>query len=116
MLQIDLSDKLYIITREDLPFGAQAVQGGHVLAEFLFEHKEIAEMWHQNSNSLIFLVVKNEQELLKLIDKGFNRGIEFSVFFEPDLDYQLTAVALAPGKETKRLCSNLKLALKEKGK
>lgn len=38
--------------------------------------------------------------------------IKLSVFREPDIDNQITAIALEPGTQTKKLCSNIKLALR----
>lgn len=77
------------------------------------EHTEIARAWFERSNYLACLGAKDEYELLKLIDRACERGVRFSVFFEPDLDYSITAVALEPGIESKRLCSNYGLALKQ---
>lgn len=59
------------------------------------------------------LSVKNEEGLLSLIDKACKKDIKFSIFFEPDLKYEITAIALEPGKESKKLCNGLRLALKD---
>lgn len=58
------------------------------------------------------LSVENEAELIDLIDKADQANIEWSAFYESDLDYELTAIALAPGNKSKELCKGLKLALK----
>ena len=81
--------------------------------EFCFQHPDIAKCWHDNSNYLGFLSVANEQELEELIEKAISQNICLSVFREPDIDNQITAIALAPGVKSKKLCSNLKLALKD---
>lgn len=114
MLQISRNDKLFIITRQDLAPGYQVAQSCHALRQFAFEYPEIDSAWFQRSNYLACLSAKNEDELLKLIDRAVKRGVRFSIFFEPDLDYEITAVALEPGLESKRLCSNYGLALREK--
>lgn len=88
-------------------------QACHALQQFAIEHSELNKSWFETSNYLAVLSAKNEEELLTLIDKASRRGLQFSIFFEPDLKYEITAIALAPGKESKKLCSNLKLALKE---
>jgi hypothetical protein len=108
-----MGDKLYIISRRDLSIGQQAVQGQHGLAEFIFEHPEIAKEWHLNSDYLAFLSVENEQELITLMNKALARNIKFSIFRESDLDNQITALVLAPGGKAKKLCFNLSLALKD---
>ena len=68
-----------------------------------------------DSNYICCLSVQNEQELQNLIEKALRNNIRFSVFKEPDIEDQVTAIALEPGqktKKTKKLCSNLKLALR----
>lgn len=104
---------MYIVTREDLKPGYQATQSIHAANQFLFEHPEIAKQWFECSNYLGLLSVKDEQSLLNLIEKASKNDISYSIFFEPDLQYEITAVALAPGKATKKICSSFKLALKD---
>ncbi len=92
--------------------GYQSVQAQHGLAEFIFQHPEVAREWYKVSNYLGFLSVANEYELSKLIEKAIEQNITFSVFREPDIDNQITAIALEPSSKSKKLCSNLPLALK----
>lgn len=94
--------------------GAQAAQSCHCAFSFMEEHLDIARNWMYNSNYIAILACKNEQALLSLIDKAEKKGINFSVFFEPDFDNEITAVALEPGKMSKKLCSSFRLALKDK--
>jgi hypothetical protein len=49
-----------------------------------------------------------------LIAKLQSRGITMSVFQEPDLDNQITAIAIEPSKEAHKACSSLPLALSER--
>jgi hypothetical protein len=60
------------------------------------------------------LSVTNEGELKNLIEQATARNIAVSIFREPDVDNQITAIALAPGQESKKLCSRLPLALRGK--
>lgn len=53
----------------------------------------------------------NEQELVRLTEEAAKNEIKFSIFREPDIDNQITAIALEPGNKSKKLCSKLKLAL-----
>lgn len=88
------------------------VQSIHAGIQFIFEHPEYAEAWFKQSNYLGFLSVANEDELNKLIELAKNNNITFSIFREPDIGDQITAIALAPGPKTKKLCSKLPLALR----
>jgi hypothetical protein len=83
------------------------------LAKFCLEHNEIANSWHKNSQYLTYLSVKGENELLDLIEKSNSRDIVISIFQEPDINNQITAIALEPSEDAKRLCRNLSCALKE---
>jgi len=84
----------------------------HALRQFTADHPEIDKHWFERSNYLGLLSVNNEIELFSLIEKAERNNIRFSVFKEPDIGDKVTAIALEPGPLTKRLCSNLKLALK----
>ena len=92
--------------------GYQAVQSMHAGIQFTFEHPEYAEHWYKQSNYLGLLSVADEQELTKLIEQAAANDIHFSIFREPDIEDQITAIALAPGPKSKKLCSKLQLALR----
>lgn len=110
-LQIKNGDKLYVITRQDLAPGYQAVQSMHALRQFTAEHPDIDRLWFDNSNYLGLLSVENELDLYNLMERAQQQGIKFSIFREPDIGNQITAIALSPGPKSKKLCSHLKLAL-----
>jgi hypothetical protein len=76
------------------------------------QHPEINKNWYEESNYLCFLCVANEQELINLSENAATLGIKFSQFREPDIENQVTAIAIQPGIHSKKLCSKLKLALK----
>lgn len=92
--------------------GYQAVQSMHALRQFTAEHPDIDKAWFEQSNYLGLLSVQNEEELVRLLADANERGIETSVFREPDIDNQMTAIALSPGPKSKKLCSRLPLALR----
>lgn len=83
------------------------------MAKFCIEHNDIANSWHKNSQYLTYLSVKDESELLFLIEKAHSRGIAISIFREPDIDNQITAIAIEPSDDARRLCAGLRCALKE---
>lgn len=102
------------MTREDLNPGAQIAQSCHVVSSFMQEHADIAKEWMENSNYIAVLASKDEQALLSLIERAKKKGVKFSIFVEPDLNNALTAVALEPCPDSKKLCSSFRLALKNK--
>lgn len=102
--------KLYLVTREDLPLAQQAVQAAHALTEYLLSHKEGASSWYSTSNTLALLSVPTEDGLSQLVDKARRKGFMFSEFREPDRFQELTAVAFEP--KAKPLLRNLPLALR----
>ena len=104
--------KLIVITRRDLSPGYQAIQSAHAAIEFQHEHPEIAKEWNTNSKYLIFLSVENEKELQFYLEKIKYHNLKYSIFIEPDIGNQLTAIAVEPGELTQKLTSRLPLALK----
>lgn len=103
-------DKLYIVTRQDLQPGYQAVQSIHAAQQFAIEHPSLNKKWQEVSNYLGLLSVKNESRLRDLAQMAVHKGLSVSVFWEPDVD-EITAIAIEPGVKSKRLCKDLPLAL-----
>lgn len=96
--------------------GYQATQSAHALAEFSNEHPILYKDWYYFSKAITLLAVPNEDELKYLISKLSEKKILFSIFIEPDINNQVTAIAIAPSLEAKKLCSSIPLALKEYNK
>ncbi len=90
------------------------MQSIHAAMQFAFEHPEVNKVWYENSNYLGFLSVANENELMVLVEQAVANDIHVSVFREPDVDNEVTAIAIAPGPKSKKLVSKLDLALKDK--
>lgn len=112
-MQIQSGDKLYLITRRDISPGYQAVQSCHALRQFTEEHPDVDKEWFTRSNYLCLLSVGDESELYSLICRAKDNDIRVSIFREPDVDNQITAIALEPGNKSKELTAKLKLALKD---
>ena len=100
--------RLYILTRNDLGIAYQAVQGAHAVAQFVLDYPD--NEW--KNGYLIFLAVEDEGELREWLGnlefdnemKSNDKKIPISKFFEPDLDNQLTAVAVyTTGRKFKNL-------------
>ena len=90
----------------------QAVQSAHAVADFILSNPEVSRTWHDTSNYLIILSVPTESELQQAAQTLIAADLTFSPFHEPDIDNQLTAIAVEPSEEAKRFCSGFKLALK----
>ena len=111
MMQV--TEKLRVVSRRDLSLPVQAVQSGHAAIDFQHQHPEEAREWQKKSNYLAFLTVANEADLIKLITKAILTGIKHTVFREPDLDNQITAVAFEPSEASRKLTSSCPLMGKE---
>lgn len=105
-------NKLYVITRDDLSLAQQAVQSAHAAVDFVINYPKESREWHDTSNYLIVLSVSNEEELEKLYNRAIKHGLCALAFREPDINNQITSVAIEPSKEAKRICKKLSLALK----
>lgn len=102
-----------MVTRRDLSIPYQAVQSAHAAIDFQHEHPVEAKEWQSSSNYLAVLTVEDEQHLIKLITKAILLGIKHTVFREPDIDNQITAVAFEPSEQAKKLTSSCPLLGKE---
>ena len=101
------------MTRKDLSPGYQSVQPAHAGFKFAIEYENIFKNWQVNHKNLIVLSVKDEKELRTLLLKARSKGIAVSSFLEPDIDNQLTAIAMEPSMDTYALTGSLDLALKK---
>ena len=88
-------------------------QALHACVEFTQNYPDITREWVQLSNYIVVLSVKDETELVKLSTKLSCENIKFSMFTEPDIKNQVTAICIEPCERSRKLCSNFPLALKE---
>ena len=112
MTQIN-NEKLRVVTRRDLALPYQAVQSGHAAIDFQHEHPVEARQWQKQSNYLAFLTVENEQDLINLASKAILMGIKHTIFREPDINNEITAIAFEPSEASRKLTSNCPLLGKE---
>lgn len=103
-----MDEKLYIIVRKDLPYGAQFAQAIHAVAEFAIEYNDLYREWHSTTNTVVVLSVKDETELLKIQQLSIENGIAHSLFREPDYSGSATSIALKSKKI--KFLNRLKLA------
>ena len=81
--------KLYVIVRRNMSPSQQAVQAGHTVAEYLLNDPYTE--W--SNGTLIYLGVKDENQLKDWMFKLETLNIKFTIFREPDIDNQVTAIA-----------------------
>lgn len=105
--------KLYLVTREDLRPGDQATQSAHAAFTFSYQHGPIFRAWYEDSQVLVLLAVPDEAALAALRDEAKALNLPVVSFHEPDMDDDLTAIAIAPSPKTSKLCAYLPLALRE---
>lgn len=101
------------MVRKDLTPGAKLAQSVHAAFRFADEWRHTTNDWLDNSEYICILEIENEAALMALWEKAVQENIRCSSFREPDYNNSLTALALAPCPESKKLCSRLKLALKD---
>lgn len=104
-----MTDKLYLVTRRDLPPGSRVAQLCHAMREYVEKHPASEKAWYETSNTLVCLEAADEPSLRELIDKALARDVPVAVFEEPDLGGALTAIALGPS--AKPFVRHLDLAL-----
>ena len=105
---------LYVVTRRDMTAGYQGVQSQHALAEFAHVFMGTFIRWKTRSNYLCWLSVKDEKELRTFARVAMvNKKLKVATFFEPDVDFEMTAIAIEPGTKAARLLKGLPLALSE---
>ena len=97
-------NKLYVLVRKDLSYSYRSVQAGHAVAEWLLQHGQVTKEWE--NGTLIYLDVENEQELILWTERLDRRDMQCTVFREPDIGNQMTAIACLTDK---KIFSNLKL-------
>jgi len=87
------ADKLYLVTRADLPPAVQACQVAHAALRFAIIFPAITAAWQRDSGTLAMLVAPDELALGWLHTDAVLAGLHAVSFHEPDLDGALTAVA-----------------------
>jgi hypothetical protein len=96
--------KMYVLVRQDLSETYRMVQGAHALAQYALEHGDLFRVW--GNGTIAFLGVRNLIELREWEGIAIMNKKRFSVFYEPDLDEQPTAMACF---DTGAIFSSLKM-------
>lgn len=105
-------NKLYVIVRNDLPYGLQAAQLVHAALQFADIHPEKTKAWLHGPNNVVLLQVPGLAELTTLLRKArCVQDIDAVCFTEPDLDGAMTSIAIG-GAGAARLLSSLPCAMR----
>lgn len=96
--------KLYAIGRTDIPPGLRAAQFGHAIITWVLTHG-------RPPDNLVLVEVPDESSLIAVTKQLDGAGVRVEVFREPDLDDEMTSVAVGP--EGWRLLSSLPLAMRD---
>lgn len=107
-------DRLYIVTRQDLPVGVGSAQCAHAAFKFARDRWEQTAPWMRDSQYLVLVTTPTEESLRELCVRASMMHLGFEAWYEPDLGGQLTAAAFAPGPAARRLCANLPLLGRER--
>ena len=87
--------------------GYRSVQSCHSIADFASEHPEEFKIWRGESNSIICLGVRNEEELKKIWEK-WSDITPSVIFWEPDIS-GWTSICLFGTPNVRRGLRNLQL-------
>lgn len=92
----------------------QIAQVAHVTAEYAKQHPNSFNQWY-DSKYIIVLSVPSLIELKSLRQNLLNEGVLLSDFYEPDINDELTAIAVLPEhyEQAKKYLGHLPLALKK---
>ncbi len=98
------NEKLFLVTRRDLAIGLAAAQIVHASIQWAIARpRDDVIRWINKSNTVVLLQTDGEVSLQKLATHPSE------VFREPDLNHQLTAIALDPSVASKKACRGLQL-------
>lgn len=97
--------KLYVLVRSDLSKSQQAVQAGHAVAEFLLHYKDTE--W--NNGTLVYLKSPGDWDLYNWIEGALKERASYMPFYEPDMDHEITALAILGTGNIPKLLENYRL-------
>jgi hypothetical protein len=83
--------KMYVLVRSELSPSYRAVQGGHAVAQYAIEHPNAFRRWA--NGYLIYLETRFPSGIKETQDRLDRFKRDYSVFREPDLGGQPTALA-----------------------
>lgn len=103
------ADRLYVVVLDSLAPGPVAAQAVHGALEFAAAHPATWAEWRERSNTVAILAA-NAERLASIRHDADVWDVRHATFNEPDMGGALTAVAMEPGRATKRMCAGLPCA------
>lgn len=104
--------RLYIVVRSDLDPGAQIAQAVHAATAFACAHASCCRAWQATDNNVVVLAASDLEHLDRLRMKIAELVDRRVAIHEPDLGWQLTAIAFEGIPQAARVVSSLPLALR----
>ena len=85
--------KLYIVVKKTLGAGLKMAQACHAMALFRETFRDIYDRWYAESNNIVVLEEPDLEQLARSLEE---QGYRNTLFLEPDLDDELTALCVEP--------------------
>jgi hypothetical protein len=82
---------MYVLVRKDLSNSYRDVQAIHAVVQYALEYTEEFKKW--DNGYIVMLGVRNLIDLRQWVSKLQKNKVLFSVFKEPDLDFQETSIS-----------------------
>lgn len=94
----DTELKTYVLVRRDLSYSQRVVQSCHAVVELVRRYKDDSSIskWADIDKTLVVLSVKDERELRRTSQRLSDARIRFAEFREPDMNNEVTAIAVHP--------------------
>lgn len=93
-------NRLYVLVSDKLAPMYGAVQGGHAIAQWMLEHSDNL-YWKNETVVYLSCDIEKMEYLLN--------GEDYSIFKEPDIGNEVTAIAVVGNERNERLFRRLKL-------
>lgn len=94
----DTDLKTYVLVRRDLSYSQRVVQSCHAVVELVHRFKDDSSVskWADVNKTLVVLSVKDEREMTRTSQKLSDARVRFTEFREPDVNNEITAIAVHP--------------------
>lgn len=88
---------IYVFVRNDLSYPQKVIQSSHAILE-----ATRAFIRDDNRYKIVVVAAKSEVKLKSIVEEAASHDIQTVTFTEPDMKYQITAIATEPLCDEKR--------------